>query len=65
MDHLQEFRKNIINQYPTCRKCDKKYPANIVESILIVGFNPSIDKWYTEHRKCNPTKTTWTMQPPD
>ena len=60
MDHLKEWRESVINKDPVCRKCNEKYTPNYNESLLIVGFDYSIDKFYSEHKQCKPIIKTFT-----
>ena len=52
MNYLREWRESVINKNPVCRKCNEKYTPNYNESLLIVGFDYSIDKFYSEHKQC-------------
>ena len=60
MNYLREWRESVINKNPVCRKCNEKYTPNYNEGLLIVGFDNSIYKFYSENKQSKPKVITFT-----
>lgn len=61
MSSFTQWRESVIKDNPICRNCGEK-TTNKDQSMIIIGVdhdnNNLIEgKWYSQHKKCEPTTT--------